>query len=226
MDSREHIHRRAKTLLLIATFCAASAYMCLVGEAGSARANEEPAASGQLQACTQAALAEPEFNPSKAATMSEPGNRELQSLFTVAGLHRSSTDCLSLVRREGPRVYFKMQRPANHKKWIRSRSQRMITKEGSAAVPRVLGDQGGRGEAAVLAKAHKSMNLGEIADGKFIYKCTPGKAVTQVRVVFVMTARSAANGQVLRERSYSAPVKIIHAIPGEPLLHGAVFKAC
>lgn len=227
MHRKRTVEGRRRVFLLIVALVATGVGVCLTLETGSARADEEGASSSeQLQACTQAALGEPEFNANKAATMNEPGNRESQYLFAVASLHKSSTDCLPLVRREGPRVFFKMQRPENHKAWIHSKSQEMITREDGYSHPRVLGDEGGRGEAALLAKSDGSPGLGKVVDSRFIYRCTPGRAVTQVKVVFVMTARGAVDGKVLGRRSYAAPVSIIHAIPGEPLLHGAVFKAC
>jgi len=232
LSTRRNTHWRQTAILLVVAFVAAGGSVYLALTAGSARAaNEAGTTSGELQACTNEALTKPEFNAQKAATMNEPGNRELQYLFTGATLHKQGADCLPLVKREGPRVFFKMQRPRNHKAWIRSKTEEMVTKEGSAAIRRLMGGRAGRGEAAILAsKAGRGMGepleLGEVVDSKFIYRCTPGKAVTEVDVVFVMSARSAVDGAVLGERSYAAPVKIVHTIPGEPLLHGAVFKAC
>lgn len=231
MSLKKKIKRRPETLRRTAALVVAGACAGVVLGAGSARADEEATTSSEVQACTEEALTKPEFNADKAATMNEPGNRESQYLFTVARLHKASAECLSIVKREGPRVFFKMQRPGNHKAWIRSKAQEMVIREGSAAIPRLIEGRAGRGEAAILASRagrglEEPLTLGEVVDSKFIYKCTPGKSVTHVKVVFVMTARSAVNGSVLGEHSYAAPVKIIHAIPGEPLLHGAVFRAC
>ena len=149
------------------------------------------------------------------SVMNYPGDRRKQSVGTAARLDPVSPDCLPLINRETPQIFFKMQRPKNHKKWTKTKDWPM--RDGSNDP--IDGNVGGKGAAFVETNPKSPFR-----DSKFRYRCTPGKGITHVRAVYKLKVDSAVDGNTLGRRTYSVPVKI-HSVSGI-VLGGGVAKAC
>jgi len=164
---------------------------CVCGLAASVRAEESSQA-----ACAAAALARPD---NVGSSMSRPGNKWQQEVRVAATFRPTSADCLSLVRPKTPRAFFKMQRPKNHRQWTRTKGQGFVDQEGDQPI----GDEGGIGSVSVGPPPGRPKPLKH-----FLYRCTPGKGVTDVRAVIILKVTSAEDGSLLGRRSYSWPVKV------------------
>jgi hypothetical protein len=175
------------------------------------------AASAQAEApsqasCVVAALARPD---NVGSDMSRPGNKWEQEILVAADFDPTSAGCLPLVARSAPQAFFKMQRPKNHKQWTRTKGIDLVDESNDF---KPIGDEGGSGIAVYGPPPGRPKPLKH-----FLYRCSPGKAITHVRVVITLKAASVADGSLLGRRSYSWPV---HIQGGAFAFAGGVKKAC
>ncbi len=161
--------------------------------------------------CVAAALARPDNVASK---MIRPGNKWQQEILAVADFAPTPAGCLSLITRQTPNAFFKMQRPKNHKQWTRTKGQELG--DPTSGFPfQPIGDEGGTGQANY--DPPKPIK-------RFRYRCTPGKGITHVRVVIAIRVDSVVDGSLLARKSYSWPVEIEHGLTFT--FGGGVKKAC
>lgn len=175
--------------------------------AGSVRA-EAPS----QDSCLAAALARP---GNVSSDMSRPGNKWDQEILVRGDFESTPTDCLSLIVRQTPRAFFKMQRPKNHEMWIRTKGL-VLVDESNDFQP--IGGEGGTGTAVYGPPPGPPKPLTH-----FLYRCTPGMGITRVRVIIAIRATSAVDGRLLGRRSYSWPV---HVQGGAFAFAGGVKRAC
>lgn len=162
------------------------------GLAASVRAEES-----SQEACVFAALARP---ANVGSSMSRPGNKWQQEVRVAATFRPTSADCLSMISRKTPRAFFKMQRPKNHQRWTRTKGQEFVDQQGDF---KPIGDEGGSGGVVVGPPPGRPKPLKH-----FLYRCTPGKGITHVRVVITIKVTSAVDGSFLGRKSYSWPVRV------------------
>jgi hypothetical protein len=177
------------------------------------------AASAQAEApsqasCVAAALARP---GNVESDMSRPGNKWEQEILVAADFDPTSAGCLPLVARSAPRAIFKMQSPKNHRRWTRTKGLDFLDESNGTPFP-PIGADGGTGIAVYGPPPGRPKPLKH-----FLYRCSPGKAVTHVRVVITLKVTSAADGSLLGHKSYSWPV---HIQGGAFAFAGGVKKAC
>lgn len=175
--------------------------------------NPTATASDQTQECVDAALNIKIIG----SVMSSPGDRRKQYVGTGAKLAPISPSCQTLITRETPQIFFKMQRPKNHKEWTRTKTQPLVDGDYNP----VDGNAGGKGGAYVVTDPKSPYR-----DSKFRYRCTPGKGITHVRAVYNIKVDSAVDGSELGHRSMSTPVNVQHIPRGAPVMGGGVPGAC
>ena len=189
-------------------------------ETASAENVPEATASDQTQDCVNEAL-KIKIKTGAYTSMVYPGDRRKQTMGSEARLNPTSPDCLPLVTREVPKVFFKMQRPKNHKVWTKTKAQELVN---SSDDDQPIGDTGGLGDVGVIASGQS--RPGVIKAPHFLYRCTPGKGVTRVKAVYKMKVDSAVDGHTLGRKTYSKPVKIYPVLKHNTVQGGGVRHAC
>jgi hypothetical protein len=177
----------------------------ILAAAVSSSARAEPS----LNSCVSAALARPK---NVRALVIRPGDKAQQEVVASADFATISAECQSVITRQAPNAFFKMQRPRNHKRWVRTEVVEFFSE--ATHQYRTVDAAGGVGVAWYHPKAPTN---------HFVYRCTPGKGVTHVRVLITVAVDNAADGSFLKKRSYSSPVKIESGL--QPIL-GRVSGPC
>jgi hypothetical protein len=166
---------------------------------------EEPS----LKSCVSAALARPK---NVGTIFLNPGEKAQQEVSVSADFPPLSAGCQSLIVRQAPSAVFKMQRPRNHERWVRTEAVEFFSEASHQF--QTVGAEGGTGVARYRPKAPTN---------HFRYRCTPGRGVTHVRVVITVKVDSAEDASLLARKPYSWPVKIETGL--EPIL-GRVSGPC
>jgi hypothetical protein len=211
-----------RAVIAISVFGLLIVLACVGGGVASVGAESDDAGTGtQLQSCVDKALSSLTIRTGAYTIMIYPGDRRKQITESAAMLRPVPTECLTLVERKTPQAYFKMQRPDNHRQWIRTKPRSLTNEEGNA--PFEGNDEGGEGTIFVYAPGG---GKGRTKDRRFLYRCTPGKSVTHVWVVYRLKVASVGGGDIIGRKSYTAAVKILPVPHYDPVQGGGVGKRC
>lgn len=166
--------------------------------------NAVATASDQLEDCVDAALAKPLVMRSRMAFPGDSQDARQQKTDAFIRFKPTSDVCAPLVSRETPTARMKMQRPNNHKKFIRSKSKELIGNEDGIEVP--MDANGSRYGYVAFGR-----NSGE--SNKLRYRCTPGKGITKAWMTYTVRAFSPVDGSTLGKKSFTQPIKIARTRP-------------
>jgi hypothetical protein len=183
------------------------------GPKGLVSAEASQATASDLQQdCVDAALDEP---LNMWSTMIFPGgvnrNSRQQSVGAYLKFEPTSAECAPLVSRETPTARMKIQRPNNHKKFIRSKKKELRGgyedgPDPGTLVPVPMDANTGRLGSASFDRYNGDSN-------KLRYRCTPGKGITKAWVTFTVRAASPVDGSTLGKRVLTQPIKIARTRP-------------
>ena len=175
--------------------------------ASGASAGGSTFASGELS-CVGVGLAKPQVVE---ATMSHPGDHYTQTEIAEFRLRELSAQCQERFRVRPPRFQFQVQDHLNHAHWFPINPFRPLWPS-----PRRHGNlfahwgiQRGHGVKQPMAPRR-------------LYQCSPGKAITQVRVLLKQTVLNLSTDAVAGSRTIAVAVKVLPV--RVPLKHRGALK--